>query len=109
MTDTPNFKTWDKDELANWANHAYLTIQTNQAEMEQLRLKIASIVEELQGVRNLIASVVDPLWQKHGAFILAPVLQAFKRFAANHTIFQEFVRSALHIPAINLLTERWPL
>jgi len=61
MTDTPNFKTWDNDELANWANHAYLTIQTNQAEMELLRLKIASIVEELQGVRNLIASVIDPL------------------------------------------------
>ena len=61
MTDTPNFKAWDKDELANWANHAYLTIQTNQAEMELLRLKIASIVEELQSVRNLLSSVVDPL------------------------------------------------
>lgn len=61
MTDLPNFKTWDKDELANWATYAYTTIQTNQAEMEQLRLKIASIVEELQGVRNLIASVIDPL------------------------------------------------
>ena len=61
MTNTPNFKTWDKDELANWANHAYLTIQTNQAEMEQLRLKIASIVDELQGVRKLLLSVVDPL------------------------------------------------
>ena len=61
MTDSPNFKIWEKEELAEWATYAYTTIQTNQAEIEQLRLKIASIVEELQGVRNLIASVVDPL------------------------------------------------
>ena len=61
MNDSPNFKIWDKDELAEWATYAYTTIQTNQEEMEQLRLKISSIVEEMQGVRKLLFSVVDPL------------------------------------------------
>lgn len=61
MTDTPNFKTWDKDELANWATHAYLTIQQNQGEMQDLRIKISSVIEEMQSVRKLLLSVVDPL------------------------------------------------
>jgi hypothetical protein len=61
MTDTPNFKTWEKDELTNWATHAYLTIQSNQNEMQDLRIKIASVIEQMQSVRKLLASVVDPL------------------------------------------------
>ena len=61
MTDTPNFKTWDKDELAQWATHAYLTIQHNQGEMQDLRIKISSVIEEMQDVRKLLLSVVDPL------------------------------------------------
>jgi hypothetical protein len=61
MTDTPNFKTWDKDELAEWATDAYSRIQANQIEMEELRLKISTIVEDMHGVRTLLASVVDPL------------------------------------------------
>lgn len=61
MLDTPNFKTWDKDELAHWATHAYLTIQQNQNELQDLRLKIASVIDDMQGVRKLIASVIDPL------------------------------------------------
>lgn len=59
--DTPNFKTWDKDELAEWATDAYLSIQANQIEMEKLRLKISSIVEDMQGVRKLFTNVVYPL------------------------------------------------
>ena len=61
MTDTPNFKTWDKDELAEWATHAYSSIQANHIEMEELRLKISSIVEEMQGVRSVLLTVFDPL------------------------------------------------
>lgn len=59
--DTPSFNTWEKDELAQWATHAYLTIQQNQNELQDLRLKIASVIDDMQGVRKLIASVVDPL------------------------------------------------
>lgn len=61
MTDTPNFKTWDHDELADWAKSAYLSIQANQSEMEQLRLMISSIVLEMQQVRATLLTIVDPL------------------------------------------------
>jgi hypothetical protein len=61
MLDTPNFKTWDHDELADWAKNAYLSIQTNQTEMEQLRLMISSIVLEMQQVRATLLTIVDPL------------------------------------------------
>ena len=61
MTDTPNFKTWDHDELADWAKNAYLSIQANQGEMEQLRLMISSIVLEMQQVRATLLTIVDPL------------------------------------------------
>jgi hypothetical protein len=61
MKDTPNFKTWDHDELADWAETAYLSIQANQAEMQELRLMISSIVKEMQQVRNTLVSIVDPL------------------------------------------------
>jgi hypothetical protein len=61
MKDTPNFKTWDHDELSDWAETAYLSIQANQAEMQELRLMISSIVEEMQQVRNTLVSIVDPL------------------------------------------------
>jgi hypothetical protein len=61
MLDTPNFKTWDKDELAHWATHAYVTIQENQAEMQDLRLKISSVIDDMRNLRNLLSSVVDPL------------------------------------------------
>ena len=61
MTDTPNFKTWDHDELAEWAKNAYLSIQANQGEMEQLRLMISSIVLEMQQVRVTLLTIVDPL------------------------------------------------
>lgn len=61
MSDTPNFKTWNKDELAQWATDAYITIQHNEGEMQDLRLKISSIIEEMQGIRKLLLSVVDPL------------------------------------------------
>lgn len=61
MTDTPNFKTWDHDELAEWAKNAYLSIQANQGEMEQLRLMISSIVLEMQQVRATLLTIVDPL------------------------------------------------
>ena len=61
MRDIPNFKKWDQDELVEWAETAYLTIQANQAEMQELRLMISSIVEEMQQVRNTLVSIVDPL------------------------------------------------
>jgi len=61
MLDTPNFKIWDHDELADWAKNAYLSIQANQTEMEQLRLMISSIVLEMQQVRATLLSIVDPL------------------------------------------------
>ena len=61
MTDTPNFKTWDHDELADWAKNAYLSIQANQGEIEQLRLMISSIVLEMQQVRATLLNFVDPL------------------------------------------------
>ena len=61
MNDTPNFKTWDQNELADWAENAYLSIQANQAEMQELRLMISSIVAEMQQVRNTLVSIVDPL------------------------------------------------
>jgi len=61
LSDTPNFKTWEKDDLAKWANDAYLSMQTNHIEMEQLRLMIASIIAEMQQVRSTLMSIVDPL------------------------------------------------
>ena len=61
MTDTPNFKTWNHDELADWAKNAYLSIQANQGEIEQLRLMISSIVLEMQQVRATLLNFVDPL------------------------------------------------
>ena len=59
MTDTPNFKTWDHDELAEWAKNAYLSIQANQGEMEQLRLVISSIILEMQQIRATLLTIVD--------------------------------------------------
>ena len=61
MTDTPHFKTWNHDELADWAKNANLSIQANQGEIEQLRLMISSIVLEMQQVRATLLNFVDPL------------------------------------------------
>jgi hypothetical protein len=45
MTDTPNFHTWSYQNLANFATDAYLRMQEQQAEIEQLKLIILEYLD----------------------------------------------------------------
>jgi hypothetical protein len=45
MNDTPNFHTWQYMNLANFATDAYLRLQEQQTEIEQLKLKVKNARE----------------------------------------------------------------
>jgi len=59
MQDLPNFAAWSKKNLADFCTDSYIKMQEQQADIEELKLSLNEISEEITDMLNIIKRHFD--------------------------------------------------